>query len=732
MSQLIAVGQKYDRLATITGFATSPDGYAWTTSSRNDQPFIPFAPRQLGIGIRWVHDLPWTVRQHSVFGNLNSVVWGNLEYVAVGDNGTIVSSPNGIDWTVLGSGTTTNLSGIATDGVSTYVAVGDNGIVLVSMNGINWGVGNSGLLTQLLSVTWSPDLSLFVAVGADGIIISSPDGLNWTTRTSGVSTQLNVVAWIPTVWTVGGWDTPIPPWSESYLIAAGENGVLLTSPDGITWTARVSGLTTAINAVTWDGYGALAAGDDGYFIASNDGITWTLEASGVTNQLNGACVGQFTSVMVGNDGTILRTTDDMSAIQDESQVTTELYSVTYSLYLNLFVAVGQSGMIMTSSIENPTQTFTAVSQSGYITSSFDGNVWSNGSIIKANFSPRAVEQGTDADGLNISFMVVGTQKYAVTEPSHNQWDEVAQIFVSSNATGAISVDDPGFENSWVMVYAEDSANSIYHGIRHIIPDTINVSTFPESNATVSNTVTITIAGNESLTQLAELLSANTIMDVGTVQFIIGNVLTPTIPLVGVTITSTTWIFEYSANLTYTIDDPVSFTYTHPEVWVVAGESNNNPVMLYSLDTGESWNRIQIPSLFNGRALFDITYVNDQFYVSGYGVVLYTYSLINPTWNASNFVISPYGNPSMLKIASNPSGHVVAAASGMLFYTLDGEVWASHYQPGYQFTSVIWYIDHWVAGVTSLLTTYTYFTSTDTINWVGHNNTIQMYDFYIIP
>ena len=717
-------------MATFSGVTTSPDGYAWTTTSRNDLPFIPFIPRQLGLGIKWVKDLPWTVRQHIVFGNLNSITWGNFIYIAVGDNGTIVSSPNGIAWTVLGSGTTANLNSIAFDGNTTYVAVGDNGVVVVSTNGINWGPGTSGILTQLRSVAWSEDLNLFVAVGTNGVIISSPDGLNWTTRTSGTSVQLNTVAWIPTVWTVGGWDTPLPPWAYSYMVAAGENGVLLTSADGITWVAQVSGLTTAINCVSWDGYGVIAVGADGKFIASYDGIVWTLEASGVTNQLNGSCAGQYVSVMVGDDGTILRTTNNVSATQDESQVVSQLKSVTYSIYLNLFVAVGQSGMIMTSSIENPTQTFTAVSDAGYITSSYDGNVWSVGSIIQANFSPRAVDQGLDASGMNISLIVVGTQKYATDEPSHNRWDEVAQIFVSSNATGAISVDDPGFEDSWVMVYSEDSADSVYHGVRHITPDPITVTTNPTSNAAIISTVTINIANNTSLTQLVELLSANTIMNVGTVTFSTA----PSTPLnlLGVTITSTTWVFDFAGTASYTIADTATFTFMHPEVWVVAGVSNENPVLLYSLDTGESWNRVQIPELFNGRALFDITYVNEQFYVSGYGVVIYSYSMINPTWNASDFVTSPYGNPSMLKIASNPSGHIVAAASGMLYYTLDGVVWASHYQPSYQFTSVVWYIDHWVAGVTSLLTTYTYFTSTDTINWVGGNNTIQMYDFAIIP
>lgn len=730
MSNLIAIGQKYDRLATISGFSTSPDGYSWTTSSRNDLPFIPFVPRQSGIGIRWTKDLPWTVRQYSVFGNLNSVVWGNLQYVAVGDNGTIISSSEGVYWGILGSGTIHNLNGIAFDGVTTYVAVGDNGVVLVSTNGINWGPGTSGILNQLLAIAWSSDLNLFIAVGVDGIILSSPNGLSWTTQISGTSLQLNTIACIPAVWSVGGWDSSLPPWSYSYMIAAGENGIILTSQDGITWIPQTSGITTSINSVSWDGYGVIAVGDNGVFIASEDSITWTNGASGVLNQLNGVCAGQYVGVMVGNDGTILRTTDDISATQDESQVTTELYDVTYSIYLNLFVAVGQSGMIMTSSIENPTQTFTAVSDAGYITSSFDGNVWSDGSIIKANFSPRAVEQGLDANGLNISLMVVGTQKYAEDELSNSSLNEVAQIFVSSNATGMISVDNPGFEDSWVMVYAEDSPNSIYHGVRHIIPDPVTVTTAPASNSSITSTVFINITANNPLMQLVDLLGANSISDVGTVTF--STLPNTALPLTNVTVTDTTWAFGFTGTASFTIDDTAIFNFTHPEVWVVAGEADNNPILRYSLDTGESWNQVQIPSLFNGLALFDITYVNDQFYISGYGVVIYTYSIINPNWNASDFVTSPYGNPNMIKIASNPSGHVVAAASGMLFYTTDGEVWASYYQPGYQFVSIIWYIDHWVAGVSSLLTRYTYFTSTDTINWIGANNSIQMYDFAIIP
>ena len=349
-----------------------------------------------------------------------------------------------------------------------------------------------------------------------------------------------------------------------------------------------------------------------------------------------------------------------------------------------------------------------------------------------NFSPRALDLGLDHNGYNISFMIAGVQKYANTEPSHNQWSEVGQILVSSNALGSLSVDDPGFYDSpWRMVYSQNTNSGIFHGLKHIKPSTITVTTAPANNAyTATSSVTVDILPNPELTGLSELLASGTIDSVGTVAF--SNNPNVTLELSNVTITSSTWDFGFQGNVIYSTSDNITFVFTHPEVWIAVGQADQNPSVVYSLDTGETWDSVAVPSLFNGLPLFDITYANNQFYVSSYGVILYTYSIINPTWNASNFVTSPLGNPNFLKIASNPSGQLVAVSSGLLYYSFDGEIWASYYQPGYQFVSIIWYIDHWVAGATSLLTTYTYFTSTDLKNWIGQNNTMHMYDFAIKP
>jgi hypothetical protein len=54
---------------------------------------------------------------------------------------------------------------------------------------------------------------LFVAVGEDGAILTSPDGVNWTRRTSGTRNGLESVTY-----------------GNGLFVAVGEWGTILTSP----------------------------------------------------------------------------------------------------------------------------------------------------------------------------------------------------------------------------------------------------------------------------------------------------------------------------------------------------------------------------------------------------------------------------------------------------------------------------------------------------------------------
>ena len=144
------------------------------------------------------------------------------------------------------------------------MAVGDSGTILTSPDTLSWTPQTSGTALRLRGVTW--DGSQFVAVGDDGKILTSPDGAAWTPRVSNTTNSLVAV-------TRGG----------AVLAAVGEGGRIVTSPDGIVWTVRGSGTTHDFTGIAWSGARFVASAftplppeiEQGFFVRSDDGISWT-------------------------------------------------------------------------------------------------------------------------------------------------------------------------------------------------------------------------------------------------------------------------------------------------------------------------------------------------------------------------------------------------------------------------------------------------------------------------
>jgi hypothetical protein len=184
--------------------------------------------------------------------------------VGVGNTGAVTLSADAITWGVQVSGTVENLRGVAAHG-ALFIVVGDNGKIITSPNGVAWTSRTSGVApTQLLGVASNGTIA--VAVGATGTIITSPDGITWTTRTSGVVVSLGDVVW-----------------NGSLFIVAGSSATILTSPDGITWTLRtVSGFAGPFFGLDVTDNYVLALGNGGELFASRDGITWRRVQHGIT------------------------------------------------------------------------------------------------------------------------------------------------------------------------------------------------------------------------------------------------------------------------------------------------------------------------------------------------------------------------------------------------------------------------------------------------------------------
>ncbi len=113
----------------------------------------------------------WAQRTSGTTARLHAVAYGNGHYLAVGDGGVVVDSTDGASWTVRSANTPANLLGIAFGGAY-FVAVGEGGVIRVSDFGNGWFGTASETTNNLRDVTFGA--GRFVSVGDAGTVVTSP------------------------------------------------------------------------------------------------------------------------------------------------------------------------------------------------------------------------------------------------------------------------------------------------------------------------------------------------------------------------------------------------------------------------------------------------------------------------------------------------------------------------------------------------------------------------------
>jgi hypothetical protein len=156
-----------------------------------------------------------------------------------------------------------------TSGAGKFVAVGDEGVIVTSTDGTAWSEPVSGTPSNLVGVTFGG--SQFVAVGARGTVLTSPDGTTWTSRSAPVSADFQAVAF-----------------GQGVFVAVGWSLTILTSTDGVTWTETYSG-AGVWQSVAFTGGEFVAVNRVGGVIVSANAIDWTLAVAGNTTGDTGLC-----------------------------------------------------------------------------------------------------------------------------------------------------------------------------------------------------------------------------------------------------------------------------------------------------------------------------------------------------------------------------------------------------------------------------------------------------------
>jgi hypothetical protein len=275
---------------------TSSDGIRWflevLTPASTNYPIDLASLVLLGVG--------GTTNGLAAVGNAGSIFFSpnivsnvvTTEYVVTNGRTNIVRTTNqvstiGVLWKAIEPRATTNdLQGVTLFN-NTLIVSGGRGTILTSPNGTNWTARATPTTNFLSSVETFP--GGVVAVGDRGTILTSVNGTNWTARMSGTTN------WLYRVTYAGG-----------LLVAAGQNGTILTSTDGVTWTRQTSGTTRWLNAVEYVDGTYFAVGTQGVLLSSSNAVDWSVVSLPTPKSLYAAASHNGQLVLAGVEGSILR------------------------------------------------------------------------------------------------------------------------------------------------------------------------------------------------------------------------------------------------------------------------------------------------------------------------------------------------------------------------------------------------------------------------------------------
>jgi hypothetical protein len=339
------------------------------------------------------------------------VTYGNGTFAAVTNQGNLLTSDNGLNWTSQAIDSGVWLVSIAY-GNGSWVVVGDKGTILESADLKTWKSAQSGTSNRLNGVLYVPSPTIagqgiFIAVGESGTILTSPDTQNWTSQPSGVTGYLHGI-------TINSFDGAI--------VVCGQGGVLLaaSSANGTGFT-RISSPTAqdfeAVlgvsgsflnNQTTYPQFTTDAVGANGTIVTHSvmpafgemGDEFFGGASSGTSANLRGLAYGGGYFVAAGDQGTILSSQDGdiwtarFSGDSPSTLSTATLLSAAYSESLQRFVVTGTGGSIL---VSNATPTvFANVSTRGVVSST---QTFIGGFVVEGG-SPRTVLVRADGPTLN--------------------------------------------------------------------------------------------------------------------------------------------------------------------------------------------------------------------------------------------------------------------------------------------------------------------------------------------
>lgn len=385
--------------------------------------------------------------------NLHSVVYTGSRFIAVGDNGTVITSTDGLTWAAVIIDTTENLNGINVNtATNDIIIVGDNGTVKMSDSlmaawitieidttenlnsvcynnyltkylicgdngtfiagyGTEWGIQSINNDVNLNAVYFSSDLGLNFISG-QGFLTRSANDSDWTTCLSIADTQLYDIIYIA---------------EKGLYIASGTNGYIFVSENAENWEVINIGIDVDIYVLAYNSNVIVGVGTNGTTIISYNGRTWIKVVDGTLPIDYFLMVDSNTYLVTENDDRIITYTNEMAGT---------LYGMCYSTKTNSFIAVGDTGEITSSTngtiwtkqskvTENTLRDivngdiFVAVGDNNTIVISENGIDWT---LVETGFDVEVNFKAVTSSPTRTKYVAVGDNGYIATSKDGTKWD----------------------------------------------------------------------------------------------------------------------------------------------------------------------------------------------------------------------------------------------------------------------------------------------------------------------
>ncbi len=454
-------------VAASSKIYTSTNSSTWITNApalQSTFPIVVFGGGRFLVldGSRvWISTdgLAWTVEAAPTLFGIGAAAYGNGQFVAVGNEGFVATSGDGLTWIVRHNGPNVLFDQVAA-GNGVVLATGDGSIqigpnefqqtslLLKSRDGMNWTPAGTDSEYRAVGIGFAN--RQFIIFARDNrnpaavFVLTSADGSTWARNDIASSgAALRII------------------YANGQYLAVG--GGIFNSADGQHWNVQPQ---VSINTLTGVAYGNgryVAVGVEGGAFVSSNGLAWTPRPTG-SHWLTDIAFAKGVFVAVGND---YDTTANSASLRLRGQLFTSIDGETWVRQVK---PSGPGADDDLNRIIYAAGWFVAVSSGGAVLTSPDGIQWtSRRSATRHSLASVAYSEGTfiavgqggttvvsgnvlgtsltspSARGSGMSFLVTGQpgQLHRIQSATGLKTADWTDIGTLTNETGSVLFTDPG-------------------------------------------------------------------------------------------------------------------------------------------------------------------------------------------------------------------------------------------------------------------------------------------------